>query len=172
MKKESVPENGIIKTAIEKVRLCTEKQDVKCSITLEGTAILIVFDKTPSPEIVTQIKELVFFTNELVLSSIDSVFVHNAHTIIIDVTRYPVFVQMYNTLKDLKAKVFMIEVTNSFLEFQYTLDDKHDLNAKNLDTLQDIINPTIGNHDSIRVSYSNGVSTLCADLLKEKEHLD
>lgn len=174
MKKEiKTTQENEIQTAIEKIRLYIDKRNIACSIGFFDNQLCIKFADRLTLEIIKQIKELVFFTNEIIITNIDSLFEGEDNCIKIYFTSgYEKFVKMYSALKEFKACVCMCEITSSCITFHYTLSHKHDLNYAELEILQNIINPEIKNHDSIRVSYLNGVSTLCADLSKLKEHLD
>lgn len=161
-----------IKTVSEKLRVCSKELALDCKIELADYMLTLKFGKKPSPEIVKKIEEMVFFTNEVVMSNLATNFVDNGQEILINLKNYPVFCRLYETLKTFKCNIFMVEIKEHELVFAYTLKHKHDLGADELDILQNIINCNIKNHDSIRVSYTDGVSTLSVNLLKTSEHFD
>lgn len=161
-----------IKTIAEKLRICSKELSLNCKVELEDDMLTLKFSEEPKPEIVKQIEEMVFFTNEIIMSNIRSNFADSGKAIMIDLKNYPIFCRIYESLKSFKCNIFMVEIMENELVFAYTLKHKHDLCADELDILQNIINSNIKNHDSIRVSYDKGVSTMRVDLAKTEEHLD
>lgn len=156
-----------IETVTEKLRVSSKELGLNCSVTLEQDIVTLKFDKEPEPQLVKKIEEIVFFTNEVVLSNISSNFAASGKAIMINLKNYPIFCRMYETLKSFKCNIFMVEILKDEVVFAYTLKHKHDLCSDELDVLQNIINPKIKEHDSIRVSYSHGVSTMRAYLTKK-----
>ncbi len=141
-------------------------------VTRNNETFIIVHcqDDIPS-ELVESIKRKLFFTNTIpeVLIGIMKV---SDHSISIRMTKYPEFVEMQKALTNFNADIKRAEFRKNELVFDYVLNGKHDLNFDELQKLQNIVNASINNHDSIRVSYSGGVSTMWTDLNKRKEHID
>lgn len=164
--------NKEIETVIEQLRVCSKELGLNCNISFaDGNSTLILeFKEKPQPEIAKAVEDLVFFSNEFQMKNLSSIFTINDTKIIIRLQNYPLFCRLYETLKSFKANVFMVEVTKKKIVFAYTLKHKHDLGADELDQLQNLINPEITEHDSIRVCYNNGVSTLDVDLTKKPFH--
>ena len=161
-----------IKIVVEKLRTCIKELHLECKLELESNVVTLKFEKEPEPELVKKIEVLVFFTNEMIVSNINEIFSNSGKVIMIRLDNYSKFCQMYETLKSFKCYIFMAEINDSNLVFHYTLKHKHDLNYGELNILQNIVNPCVAHHDSIRVSYCNGVATLNANLAKTVAHFD
>ena len=128
-------------------------------------------DKIPS-ELVEAIKNKIFFADEISEVLVDSIMKVSNHNISIRLTRYPEFVEMQKTLREFSADITRAEFRKNEFVFDYVLNGKHNLNFDELEKLQNIVNASIKNHDSIRVSYSGGISTMWTDLNKRTEHID
>lgn len=161
-----------IKIAMEKLRGLTEKSDLKFELVLTDDILTIKFDKEPTQRAMELIRELVFFTNEVVVTNIESLVKQSGNNIIVSFKNYPVFCRVLAKLEDLKCKVHIVELKSMELIFDYILSEKHDLNDTELQKIQEIVNPDVADHDSIRVCYNNGVSSMCIDLLKTRAHYD
>ncbi len=80
--------------------------------------------------------------------------------------KYPeVFYKLYHQLKHFNLDVKKFFLTDSEIEFVFVANGRPTLNYNELEVLQNIINPEIKHHDSIRVIGFDHVYTLRARLL-------
>lgn len=162
-----------VEIVTEKIRIYIEKVNIDSSIELDGDILTIRFNQIPSQLMVTHIKQLIFFTNEIIIPDIDQVFKLRRKCIKVDLSKYEEFYFIFNSLKDFNCNVLIATLTeNESISFECILKYQRDFTCKQLDAIQSIVNPQIANHDSIRVTYRHGISSISIDLGRTEEHFD
>ena len=130
--------------------------------------IRITLANDPTDEQVARIRELLLFRDEIhVFPPLSEMVIVEGRTIDINIPCYEIFCNLY-----LQLKAFGVKVTDakfdmkSNMEFIYLLKGRNFLMYDELAVLQDIINPAILHHDSIRVMVDHGECTMRINLDK------
>ena len=132
----------------------------------DRTTITLASD--PTDEQVTRIREMLLFRDEIhVFPPLSDMVIVDGRTIDINVPHYEAYCKLYQQLKDFGVKVTdaKFESKNNLM-FTYLLKGRSFLLYDELGVLQNIIDPTIKHHDSIRVMVSSGECTMRIDFTK------
>lgn len=130
------------------------------------TVLEIVCTHCPSENSIHHLENLIFFTKEIGVTHAKGRLVSlDENKIYIQIAGYYQFAGLYKKLRELGVNVRAAQINYpSDITFIYHLGDRCVLDYSELEQLQSVIDPTIENHDSIRVIGVNGEYTLRASL--------
>lgn len=122
----------------------------------------------PTAEQFNYIRSIIFWSNSIELPYIEEHFCYNSETNILTVTikYYEIASGLYEMLCKFGVCVRSFDMGKNDLCFCYTLEGHKPFNYDELEQLQNIINPEILYHDSIRVIGCEGVYSLRVNLSK------
>lgn len=147
---------------LKKIRYYLENTNlVPINITFEGQVLKIDCSETPNEEQLQHLEDALFFTNKLdtcincarhdhkfvtLVGSEITVYMHN----------YKIFVELYKKLDEFGMQITDVEISPNEILFTYSASGRSVLNYAELDELQNIVDPLISAHDSIRVMGMSG----------------
>ena len=119
--------------------------------TSDDTYVICSFEHPLSPENLDQLKRELFYTDKIEIEGIDSLIFVTGNDLHIQHKHYYIYSGIYEALVSMKAKVFKGRIDKSAVVFHYDRNARAHINYVELDELQQIVDPTIPMHDSIRV---------------------
>ena len=162
-------DSEILHTVINRVADYTH--DMKTEIEFSNHELHVKFKETPDFEVIATIRSMVFY--DLAIPSIENVFFFNLekNELTINLKHYEMFILLWKKLKE-NNHVVMVYFKKNSLEYSCIHYHTRNISYNELEELQDIVNPEIKYHDSIRVVYRAGISVVLVDLDKKKTQLD
>lgn len=160
-------------TIVERLKYYFRNSDLEqSSISLEGDTILVKFKYPicPTTKQLKTIKNIVFWTDTLDVPYIDDLvfFCLETNTLSINIKNYDIISGLYKRMKEFGVSVKSFDVSENDICFCYTLSGRNPFNCDELDEFQNIINPDIKNHDSIRIVGFDGVYSFRVNLKRHQ----
>lgn len=154
------------KDIIKQAKYYLERTELKpVTLTKNGDILEIICSQEPTDEHLVQLRSIIFSADNIVVSSkVGSLISTDGHKISIQLKAYEIFNGLYKKLGELGVKVLSAEFGPKDVAFTYVLAGRFVLNYAELEELQNIINPAIEQHDSIRVIGDGGSYTLRATI--------
>lgn len=167
---DSDSESQILHTVISRVTDYTQEMQATVEFT-DSQELRVSFTVTPEFEVIEHIRQMVFY--DLAIPNIEKVFYFNIekNELTIDLKYYEMFILLWKKLKE-NNNVEMVCFKKDSLEYSCIHYHTRNISYNELEELQNIVNPEIKYHDSIRVVYRCGISVVLVDLGKNKTKLD
>lgn len=135
---------------------------------IDGNVLRITCSAEPSDKHLAELRNIIFGAgvgeNITVSSMASNLIVKNGCDISVSLETYEIFCGLYKKLHELGVTVLSAEFDPKNVSFTYALVGRFVLNYDELGTLQNIIDPTIAHHDSIRVIGDGRSYTLRAKI--------
>lgn len=119
--------------------------------TSDDTYIICSFEHPLSPENLDQLKSELFYAGQIEVEGIDKLIFVSGNNLHIQHKHYDIYSGIYEALVSMKAKMLKGRIDTSAVVFHYDRNARAHINYIELDELQQIVDPTIPMHDSIRV---------------------
>ena len=120
-----------------------------------GTQPHMIFNiprKLEQNEIDMIAKQIFFYLEDTVISNIDElIYLNQQGDLIINYANFDTFSGILSKFKELGRKVINCRISDSCISFSYARYVERALDYQELEQIQNIINPAIPEHDSIRV---------------------
>ena len=118
----------------------------------EGPYIIVELPRDLTESEMEYIKNDLFFTGEIKVVNIhDYIFTNDLGQLVISYENFDVFRDIYFKLKELNRKLISSRLSQSCITFTYDRNTGNALDYHDLEQVQNVIAPTIKDHDSIRV---------------------
>lgn len=131
------------------------------TLTIENGILTIGCSGSVSEKEMIELRNVIFtgnYDNINVSQRASSLMQKNDNTIIVNLKIYDIFTNIYEKLVELGVTMLEASFDPNDIYFTYSLSGRSVLNYTELGILQDLIDPSIAEHDSIRVMGNGGNS--------------
>ena len=118
--------------------------------------------RLPSDEQIMQIKNIVFWDSKIQLPYAKNLVEYNTNTKIMTINMkcYNITSEIFHKMTEFGVNVTGFDISADDFCFFYSVCGRYHFDYEELEALQNIINPNIQNHDSIRIVGFDGIYTL------------
>ena len=159
----------MIDTMMQKLLSYVQTQElgpISTSFDDSKTVLEVVCSRCPTKEHLRHLEQLIFFTDKLKVTHSGGELVSaDENTISIQIAGYYQFASIYQMLTEMHSDVTEAKISYpSEIIFTYFIVGRCVLSYMELEQLQNVINPMIEDHDSIRVMGMQGEYSMRVDL--------
>lgn len=164
-----------LQTTVDRLEYYLKNSSLRDStITITNNTLVISFPSKdsgpniPSDDQIRNIRGIVFWDSNIELLYVDNIFqyVHSQNYLRIDIRNYELMTSFFKTIKQFGITIYSFDMKDNEFCFNYKLSGRYHFTYDELNVLQNIINPNIKNHDSIRITGFDGIYTIRVTLKK------
>ena len=164
-----------IQSTVERIMYYLKNSSLRSStITQKNNILIINFQAEnseaviPSRDQLEHIREIVFWDNNIELPHEDNLFKYfdKKNYLRINLGNYDIAYNFFMAIRQFGVHVCSFDISKEEMFFAYKLSGRYHFNSEELDILQNLINPNINNHDSIRIVGFDGIYSIRIKLNK------